>query len=57
MSSARASLIFCSEPVFATLTSWWFWGESFAASQGLGAGLILGGMVLAAVGEARAEPS
>jgi len=55
MSSARASLIFCFEPVFAALTSWLFWGETFSASQGVGAGLILGGMVLAVMGEARAE--
>jgi drug/metabolite transporter (DMT)-like permease len=55
MTSARASLIFCFEPVFAALTSWLFWGERFSLSQGLGAGLILGGMVLAVVGEARAE--
>ncbi|HLZ45152.1 MAG TPA: DMT family transporter [Gemmatimonadales bacterium] len=55
MSSARASLIFCFEPVFAALTSWLFWGETFTASQALGAGLIFGGMVLAVVGEARAE--
>ena len=55
MSSARASLLFCLEPVFAALTSWLFWGEQFSLSQGLGAGLILGGMVLAVVGESRAE--
>ena len=55
MSSARAALIFCFEPVFAALTSWWFWDERFSLSQGLGAGLILAGMVLAVVGEAQAE--
>jgi drug/metabolite transporter (DMT)-like permease len=55
MTSARASLIFCFEPVFAAVTSWLFWGEQFSLSQGLGAGLILGGMVLAVVGESRAE--
>ena len=55
MSSARASLIFCFEPVFAALTSWLFWGEHFSATQGLGATLILAGMVLAVIGEARAE--
>jgi len=55
MSSARASLIFCFEPVFAALTSWLFWGERFSVSQGMGAGLIFGGMVLAVIGEARAE--
>jgi len=57
MSSARASLIFCFEPVFAALTSWLFWGETFSAAQGMGAGLILVGMVLAVIGEARAEAS
>ncbi|OLC87811.1 MAG: hypothetical protein DMD38_11480 [Gemmatimonadetes bacterium] len=57
MSSARASLIFCFEPVFAALTSWLFWGERFSAAQGMGAGLILVGMVLAVIGEARAEAS
>lgn len=55
MSSARASLIFCFEPVFAALTSWLFWGEQFSAAQGMGAVLILAGMVLAVIGEARAE--
>jgi len=55
MSSARASLLFCLEPVFAAVTSWLFWGETFSLNQGLGAGLILAGMVLAVVGESRAE--
>lgn len=55
MSSARASLIFCFEPVFAGLTSWLFWGERFSLSQGAGSLLILVGMVLAVLGEARAE--
>ncbi|HTI05451.1 MAG TPA: EamA family transporter [Gemmatimonadales bacterium] len=56
MSSARASLIFCFEPVFAALTSWLFWGEQFTWSQAIGAGFIVGGMLLAVVGEARAGP-
>jgi len=55
MSSARASLLFCLEPVFAALTSWLFWGEQFSVAQGMGAVLILAGMVLAVIGEARAE--
>jgi len=55
MSSARASLIFCFEPVFAALTSWWFWGETFSLGQAAGAGLIFVGMVLAVFGEARSE--
>lgn len=55
MTSARASLLLCLEPVFAALTSWLFWGESFSLSQAFGAMLILSGMVLAVVGEARAE--
>jgi len=57
MSSARAALIFCFEPVFAALTSWLFWGERFTLSQGYGAALILLGMVLAVIGEARSDVS
>jgi len=53
MSSARASLLFCLEPVFAALTSWLFWGEQFSVSQGMGAALILAGMVLAVIGESQ----
>src|SRR5947209_3482073 len=55
MSSMRASLLLCFEPLFATLTSWLYWCERFSLTQGVGAGLILGGMVLAVVAEARAE--
>jgi len=55
MSSARASLIFCFEPVFAAITSRFFWGEHFSLSQGFGATMILAGMVLAVIGEARSE--
>ena len=55
MSAARASLLFCLEPVFAAVTSRLFWGERFTLSQGAGALLILAGMVLAVLGEARSE--
>jgi drug/metabolite transporter (DMT)-like permease len=55
MTSARASLILCFEPVFAAVTSRLFWGEEFSVAQAFGAALILGGMVLAVVGEARTE--
>jgi drug/metabolite transporter (DMT)-like permease len=55
MTSARASLLLCFEPVFAALTSRFFWGESFTLSQGVGAILILAGMLLAVLGEARSE--
>ena len=55
MTAARASLLLCLEPVFAALTSWLFWGESFSTSQAFGAALILSGMVLAVLGEPRAE--
>ena len=55
MSSARASLIFCFEPIFAAITSRFFWGEQFSLSQGFGAAMILAGMVLAVLGEARSE--
>jgi drug/metabolite transporter (DMT)-like permease len=53
MSSARAALLFCLEPVFAALTSRFFWGERFTLSQGLGGAMILLGMVLAVIGESR----
>src|SRR6185312_9304256 len=55
MTAARASLLLCVEPVFAALTSWQFWGEEFTLSQAAGAGLILAGMILAVIGEARAD--
>jgi drug/metabolite transporter (DMT)-like permease len=47
MSSARAALIFCLEPVFAALASWVWFGERLSALQWAGGGLILAGMVLA----------
>ncbi len=53
MSSARASLLLCLEPVFAALTSWLYWGEELSLTQALGAALIFAGMVLAVLGEAR----
>jgi drug/metabolite transporter (DMT)-like permease len=59
MSSARAALLFCFEPVFAALTSWLALGERLSAAQWLGGGLILAGMVLAelpSVGRASVAP-
>lgn len=47
MSSARASLLFCTETMFAAATSWLILGERLSALQWLGGGLILGGMVVA----------
>jgi drug/metabolite transporter (DMT)-like permease len=47
MSSARAALLLCFEPVFATITSWVWLGERLSVTQWVGAGLILGGMILA----------
>ena len=47
MSSARAALIFCLEPVFAAGTSWLWLGERLSLTQWLGGGLILLGMVAA----------
>ena len=46
MSSARAALIFCFEPVFAALASWVWFGERLSAVQWGGSALILVGMVL-----------
>jgi len=47
MSSARAALLLCFEPVFATITSWWWLGERLTLAQWIGAALIVGGMILA----------
>ncbi|HET7790155.1 MAG TPA: DMT family transporter [Gemmatimonadales bacterium] len=47
MTSARAALLFCSEPLFASLASWLWLGERLAALQWVGGALIVGGMVLA----------
>ncbi len=49
MSSARAALIFCFEPLFAALTSWVVLGERLSVVQWAGGGLILAGMVLVEV--------
>jgi drug/metabolite transporter (DMT)-like permease len=55
MSSMRASLLLCFEPIFATLTSWLYWGEHLSAAQVVGGALIIGGMVLAVIAEARSD--
>ena len=47
MSSARAALIFCFEPLFAAVTSWLVMGERLSLLQWSGGALILVGMVLA----------
>jgi len=47
MSSARAALVFCLEPVFAACASWLWFGERLAWSQWLGGGMIIAGMLLA----------
>ena len=57
MSSTRAALLLCFEPVFAAITSWLVLGERFSILQILGGGLIVGAMVLAAVGESRHKSS
>jgi len=49
MSSARAALIFCFEPLFAAVTSWLVLGERLSLVQWAGGGLILAGMVLVEV--------
>ena len=49
MSSTRAAVLFCSEALFAAVTSWLVTGEVLAATQWLGGGLILAGMIVAEV--------
>jgi drug/metabolite transporter (DMT)-like permease len=52
MSSARAALLLCFEPVFATLASWVWLGERLSITQWIGAVLIVAGMILAEVPQA-----
>jgi len=47
MSTARAALLLCFEPVFATIASWMWFGERLSVMQWMGAGLIVAGMILA----------
>jgi drug/metabolite transporter (DMT)-like permease len=42
----RAAVIYTLEPVFAWLTSWWLANEQFTPKAGLGAGLILFGVLI-----------
>jgi len=55
MSSARAALLLCFEPVFATIASWLWFGERLSITQWTGAGLIVAGMILAEVPRPRGE--
>jgi len=58
MSTARAALLLCFEPVFATITSWLWLGERLSVTQGLGAALIVAGMILAELPQdANREPA
>ena len=47
MSTSRAALLLCCEPVFATITSWLWLGERLSVTQWVGAVLIVAGMILA----------
>lgn len=47
MSSTRAAVLFCSEALFAAVTSWLFVGERLTGAQWAGGVLILAGMVVA----------
>ncbi|HJQ67212.1 MAG TPA: DMT family transporter [Gemmatimonadales bacterium] len=46
MTAARASVLFCSESLFAAITSWLVLGERLSSVQWLGGGLILVGMIV-----------
>lgn len=46
MSSARAALIFCLEPVFAACISWLWLDERLSGSQWMGGALIMAGLLL-----------
>ncbi|HTY07280.1 MAG TPA: DMT family transporter [Gemmatimonadales bacterium] len=47
MSSGRAALLFCTEPVFASLASWLWLGERLSFTQWLGGAMIVVGMLIA----------
>jgi drug/metabolite transporter (DMT)-like permease len=47
LSSGRAALLFCTEPVFASLASWLWLGERLSLVQWLGGGMIVLGMLAA----------
>lgn len=55
MSSARAAVIFCSETLFAAVTSWVVLGERMSLSQWIGGGLILGGMLVTAIPDSKKQ--
>jgi len=57
MSSTRAALLFCCEPVFAAAASWLVWGERLSGAQWLGGALILGAMILADLPQRTKAPS
>jgi len=58
MTSARAALLFCTEPVFASLASWLWLGERLSLQQWLGGAMIVAGMLIAEPKEAvRREPA
>jgi drug/metabolite transporter (DMT)-like permease len=50
MSSARAALIFCLEPVFAAAISWGWLGERLSLLQWAGGGLMVVGMLVPEIG-------
>ncbi len=52
LSSGRAALLFCTEPVFASLASWLWLGERLSLTQWVGGGMIVVGMLVAEPKEA-----
>ena len=52
LSSGRAALLFCTEPVFASLASWLWLGERLSLTQWVGGAMIVVGMLIAEPKEA-----
>lgn len=52
LSSGRAALLFCTEPVFASLASWLWLGERLSLVQWVGGAMIVVGMLVAEPREA-----
>lgn len=57
MSSTRAAVLFCSEALFAAVTSWLVLGERLTPGQWMGGGLILTALIVAEWPVARSQPT
>lgn len=52
----KVALVFAAEPVFAHITAWIFLDEHLGVQGFIGAGLIIGGMLISELGDKRKQP-